>query len=327
MKKNEDMKIEDALVTPVPDARKKAARDNGKNEAAGDGIARASAEIETATEPAFDETENQNENQNENENENEAPLTAREEWSEFFKTALIAVILALIIRTFLYEPFNIPSGSMKPTLLVGDYLFVYKPSYGFSRHSFPFGLAPIQEGRIWAADREPRRGDVVVFKLPTNPRIDYIKRIIGLPGDTVQVSGGRLYINRRSVPREPVGLVREEDPGHFVTMTEYIETLPGGVSHRIYEETDDGPLDNTEEYTVPEGHYFMMGDNRDNSQDSRVQSLVGFVPLENIVGQADFIFFSTNGNASMAEIWNWPKTIRYERLFGSIKPEVANGDH
>lgn len=253
------------------------------------------------------------------EEKHEPPMSAREEWTEFFRTAVIAVILALVIRTFLFEPFNIPSGSMKPTLEVGDYLFVYKPAYGYSRYSFPMGLAPI-EGRVWTGDREPRRGDVIVFKLPTNPSIDYIKRIVGLPGDTVQVIEGELYINRRKVPREMVGLKQIEENGYPVTMTEYIETLPGGVMHRIYEEADDRQLDNTEEYVVPEGHYFAMGDNRDNSQDSRVTSMVGYIPLENIVGRASFLFFSTNGYASLAEFWKWPWTIRYSRLFQSIEP-------
>jgi signal peptidase I len=246
------------------------------------------------------------------------PLSAREEWMEFIKTAFIAILLALLIRTFLYEPFNIPSGSMEPTLEIGDYLFVYKPAYGFSRYSFPFGMAPIS-GRIWTGEREPKRGDVIVFKLPTDPRIDYIKRIIGLPGDVVQVVAGRLYINRREVPRETLGLKEVDENGRRVAMTEYIETLPGGVMHRIYEESDDRPLDNTDEYVVPEGHYFAMGDNRDNSQDSRVQNLVGYIPLENIVGRASFIFFSTNGSANMAQIWKWPGTIRYGRLFDRIE--------
>jgi signal peptidase I len=246
------------------------------------------------------------------------PLNAREEWMEFLRTALVAVVLALLVRTFLLEPFNIPSSSMKPTLEVGDYLFVYKPSYGYSRYSFPFGLAPI-DGRMGMA-HPPQRGDVVVFKLPTNPSIDYIKRVIGLPGDRVQVMNGQLYLNGISVPREHVGLRRVNEEGVSITMTEYIETLPGGVMHSIYEEGDDYQLDNTPEYTVPPGHYFMMGDNRDNSQDSRVQNLVGFVPLENIVGRASFIFFSTNGYAHLLEVWKWPWTVRYDRLFQKVGP-------
>jgi len=227
----------------------------------------------------------------------EAPLNAKEEAAEFFKTALIAVVLAVIIRSILFEPFNIPSGSMKPTLLVGDYLFVQKQAYGYSRYSFPFGIAPI-EGRIF--EKDPKRGDVVVFKLPTNPRIDYIKRLIGMPGDTVQVRRGRLYLNGEEVEREAVGYKKFDDEylGE-VTMMEYIQTLPDGTMFSIFEESDDEPLDNTPIFTVPEGHYFFMGDNRDNSQDSRVSHAVGFVPLENFVGRADFIFFSTNVEMAM----------------------------
>lgn len=246
------------------------------------------------------------------------PLSAREELEEFFRTAVIAVVLALLIRSFLYEPFNIPSGSMKPTLEIGDYLFVNKPSYGYSRWSFPFGIAPI-EGRVWSA--EPQRGDVIVFKLPTNPHVDYIKRVIGLPGDRIQVRSGRLYINDERVQREPLGAHKiSEGNGEPVTMIEYLETLPGGVIHHIYEESDHELLDDTPVYEVPEDHYFLMGDNRDNSQDSRVESIVGFVPFENIVGKADFIFFSTNGTAKIFEFWKWPWTIRYDRFFEGIQP-------
>ena len=248
----------------------------------------------------------------------QAPLADKEDWGEFFRTALYAVLLALVIRTFLYEPFNIPSGSMLPTLEVGDYLFVYKPSYGYSRHSFPFGIAPI-DGRMLAAP--PQRGDVVVFKLPSHPSIDYIKRLIGLPDDRIQVTEGRLYINGALVPRESVGLERLTENGAEVTAMTYIETLPGGVMHMIYEESDDRPLDNTEEFTVPEGHYFMMGDNRDNSQDSRVQSLVGFVPYENFVGRADRIFFSFDATqAHMRRPWTWFSAIRYGRILDKIEP-------
>ncbi|HRQ60298.1 MAG TPA: signal peptidase I [Alphaproteobacteria bacterium] len=227
--------------------------------------------------------------------------------------------MALLIRTFLYEPFNIPSGSMLPTLEIGDYLFVYKPEYGYSKHSFPFSLAPI-EGRVW--EDAPARGDVIVFKLPTNTSIAYIKRLVGMPGDRIQVQAGRLYINGEMIPREFVAKHMLDDKMRGdVEMTEYIETLPGGIQHRIYEETDDRPLDDTDEYTVPEGHYFFMGDNRDNSQDSRVESMVGFVPFENLVGRADFVFFSTNGYAGLLEFWKWPWTIRYDRFFEGIGPD------
>lgn len=237
---------------------------------------------------------------------------------EFFKTAILAILLALFIRTFFYEPFNIPSGSMLPTLEVGDYLFVSKPTYGYSRYSFPFGLASF-EGRVMG--ELPERGDVIVFKLPTNTSVDYIKRLIGMPGDRIQVRGGRLYINGEQVEREPVGMRRMGTPeGGYQNVMEYIETLPGGAMHRIYEESDNEGLDNTKEFVVPEGHYFMMGDNRDNSQDSRVESLVGFVPHINLVGRADILFFSIGEGASVFKPWTWFTEIRYDRLFNRIGP-------
>ena len=239
-----------------------------------------------------------------------------ESLGEVATTFLIAVILTLLFRTFLFEPFNIPSSSMVPNLLVGDYLFVSKYSYGFSRYSFPLNMGGF-DGRMLA--QPPRRGDVIVFKLPTNTGIDYIKRLVGMPGDTVQMINGRLYINDEIVPRDPVGLVEyQKEFGVTVKVTEYIETLPGGVKHHIYEDSDHGDLDNTQKYKVPEGHYFMMGDNRDNSRDSRVLDLVGYVPYDNLEGRAEFIFFSTNGSARIYEMWKWPWTIRYDRLFNAI---------
>lgn len=255
-----------------------------------------------------------------NNEHDEVPLNAKEEAVEVFKTAMIAVLLALLIRSLLFEPFNIPSGSMKPTLLVGDYLFVNKPAYGYSRYSFPFGLAPI-EGRIMV--KEPKRGDVVVFKKPSQPSINYIKRLIGLPGETIQVRKGLLYIDGKRVPRELVG-VKEvaDDYGNTRDVSEYIETLPGGAKHSIYEDGDDEVLDNTQVYKVPEGHYFMMGDNRDHSEDSRVTNAVGPVPFENFVGRAEFLFFSTNGHASLFEIWKWPWSIRYDRFFDGLRPDT-----
>lgn len=239
-------------------------------------------------------------------------------FGEFAKTAILAVLLALFIRSFFFEPFNIPSGSMLPTLQIGDYLFVSKTSYGYSRHSFPMGLIDF-EGRTF--DTAPERGDVIVFKLPTNPNIDYIKRLIGLPGDRIQVRAGRLYINGEMVEREAVGMQRVNIPeGGHESIMEYIETLPGGATHRIYEESDHESLDNTEEVTVPANHYFMMGDNRDNSQDSRVSSLVGFVPYENLVGRADILFFSIDETANIFKPWTWPGAIRYNRIFDDINP-------
>lgn len=246
-----------------------------------------------------------------------------EAWGELGKTVLLAILLALIVRTLFFEPFNIPSGSMKPTLLTGDYLFVSKTAYGYSRHSFPLGLAPL-EGRVWK--KVPRRGDVVVFKLPSNTNIDYIKRVIGLPGDAVQVKEGRLYINGEMVERKSLGREKVEDRFEQVKqMHKFLEILPGGVEHFIYEEGDDFPLDNTREFTVPEGHIFVMGDNRDNSQDSRVYDRVGPVPLENLVGRAEVLFFSVNGKVPLWQVWKWPWAIRYERLFDPVGPAKSPG--
>lgn len=251
------------------------------------------------------------------------PLTKAQEIGEFTKTMLLAICLALLIRGFFYEPFNIPSGSMKPTLLIGDYITTNKFIYGYGQYSFSIPVANIflpvpYQGRAWVG--EVKRGDIVVFWMPKF-RQNYIKRVIGLPGDTVQVKRGRLYINHQEVPREPVALRSEkEGVGPSVVLQEYIETLPGGIMHSIYEETDQGALDDTPLFTVPDEHYFVMGDNRDNSQDSRVYDRVGPIPFENIVGRADNVFYSTNGEAGLFEFWKWPMSIRYDRLFHSIKP-------
>jgi signal peptidase I len=237
--------------------------------------------------------------------------------AETVKTLVYAIIIALFIRTFFYEPFNIPSASMVPTLLVGDYLFVAKFSYGYSRYSFPFGL-PLFSGRVFF--HEPQRGDVAVFKLPANPSVDYIKRIIGLPGDTVQMKHGQLYIDDQVVPRESTDRCADPDDPRAAAYQQYLETLPNGVKHCIIKLGDERFLDNTPQFKVPPDHYFMMGDNRDNSADSRdPTSGVGYVPAENLVGRAQFIFFSTNGFADWWEVWKWPFTVRYGRLFMSIR--------
>lgn len=245
-------------------------------------------------------------------------MNAKEEATEIGRTVLIALIIAFVVRSFFFEPFNIPSSSMKPGLLVGDYLFVSKYSYGYSRYSFPFGIIPI-DGRLNA--KEPKRGDVIVFKLPTNPSISYIKRLVGLPGERIQMRQGRLYINDQLIPRRALGLhtIAQDGGGEYVA-TEYEQTLPGGVTFSIYEESDGGPLDDTPVYTVPEGHYFMMGDNRDHSQDSRVLHAVGYVPFENLQGPARRLFFSVDGSASLFEFWKWPWAIRYSRLFKDLDP-------
>lgn len=235
---------------------------------------------------------------------------------ETAKTVVYAVLIAVAIRTVAYEPFNIPSSSMVPTLLVGDYLFVSKFSYGYSRFSLPFSL-PVIPGRIFFTP--PERGDVAVFKLPRDNQTDYIKRIIGLPGDRIQVRDGILYINAEPMKRERIGeYVEVKSYGGVLRYTEYLETLPNGVSYRILDLSPHGSLDNTLVYTVPPGHYFAMGDNRDNSLDSRVLDGVGFIPAKNLIGRAEFIFFSTNGRARWWEIWKWPGATRFGRIFEGI---------
>ncbi len=239
------------------------------------------------------------------------------------KTVVYALLIALAVRTFLFEPFNIPSSSMKPTLLIGDYLFVSKFSYGVGRYSFPFGdkiFGESFEGRILGS--EPERGDVIVFRKPTDTSIDYIKRLIGLPGDTIQVTQGQLYINGKVAPRELVRIGDGSD-GLRLGEREYEETLPNGVKHLIWERSDNEGADNTRPYIVPDGYYFFMGDNRDNSQDSRFNA-VGPVPFENFIGRADLLFFSHRGDdngenvGDWWEVWKWPSMIRFGRIFNVI---------
>jgi len=233
---------------------------------------------------------------------------------ELLKTIVIAGAIALGFRSFLFEPFNIPSGSMVPTLLVGDYLFVSKASYGYSQYSFPMSIAPFS-GRIFAD--EPERGDVAVFRQPTDTAISFIKRIVGLPGDRIQVKDGILHINDDIVQRAYMGMATATNGFMTINYKVYEETLPNGSRYLIQERSDEDSYDNTAVYQVPEGHYFMMGDNRDNSRDSRTPS-VGMVPAENLVGRADRLFFSHNGNARIWELWKWPFAIRYGRVGDSI---------
>ena len=236
---------------------------------------------------------------------------------ELIRSFMIAVFIALVFRSVAYEPFHIPSGSMLSTLYEGDYIFVSKFSYGYSRYSFPFGIKMF-DGRVMR--RPPERGDVVVFRLPSNTRIDYIKRVIGLPGDRIQMRHGRLYINGKAVEVTRDGEVTlPARRGGTKEFPRYIETLPNGRQHTILDEIHEGAADNTSVYTVPEGHYFMMGDNRDNSQDSRFQDLVGFVPEENLVGRAEMILLSFNGTAKIFEFWKWPQAFRPGRWFLDIR--------
>ncbi|MGQ3674738.1 signal peptidase I [Xanthobacter sp. TB0139] len=237
----------------------------------------------------------------------------------FLETAQVifqALLIALVIRTFLFQPFNIPSGSMKDTLLIGDYLFVSKYSYGYSRFSFPFS-PDLFSGRVFGS--QPTRGDVVVFKLPRDHDVDYIKRVIGLPGDKIQMIDGWLHINGQPVQRERLSDIEQDDgTGRLVPVKRWRETLPNGVSYTILDMVDNGFYDNTPVYEVPLGHYFMMGDNRDNSADSRVLSQVGYVPFENLIGKAQVIFFSIKEGGAAWQIWNWPWMVRWDRLFTTV---------
>jgi len=246
------------------------------------------------------------------EGEREPGSGTEESWVEIAKTVAYALAIAVVIRTFLFQPFNIPSASMEGTLLIGDYLFVSKYSYGYSAHSFPFSAFDAFSGRFFFAS-EPERGDVAVFKLPSDNSTDYIKRVIGLPGDRIQMIDGVLQINGEAIPKVRVEDYAETTIGGVqVRVPRYRETLPNGVSYDVLDRDPHARSDNTGVYIVPEGHFFMMGDNRDNSQDSR--SIVGYVPFDNLVGRAEIIFFSTDGSARFWEFWKWLFAVRYGRL-------------
>lgn len=241
-------------------------------------------------------------------------MDKEESFVDTIKTIVYAVLIAVFIRSLWFEPFKIPSGSMYPTLYVGDYLFVSKYTYGYSRHSFPFSL-PLFKGRVWQS--EPKRGDVVVFKNPQDNSTDYIKRIIGLPGDVIKLEKGRLYINGKQLERKNgENFVLRNKYGSADKYMRYVEVLPEGNEHYILEVSDWEINDYFDEVRVPDGNYFMLGDNRDRSDDSRVN--VGFVPAENLVGKARFLFFSHNDKDAWYLPWTWSKKIRWERLFDSI---------
>lgn len=232
-----------------------------------------------------------------------------------FKALFWALIIAGVIRTFAIEPFKIPSGSMKPNLLVGDFLFVSKWDYGYSRYSFPFGIPPFK-GKIFESN--PERGDVIVFKLPGQENINYVKRLIGLPGETIKVINGEVYI--KSNNSKEFEMLNQFDDGFFFD-DQYKKDIQQLIEneYKILNITDNGPLDYTQEYQIPKDKFFFMGDNRDNSSDSRVLSGVGFVPKVNIIGKVWFIWFSVDTDFSISKFWNLPLHIRYDRLFNIIK--------
>ena len=231
------------------------------------------------------------------------------------KALFWALLIAGIIRTFVIEPFKIPSGSMKPNLLVGDFLFVSKWNYGYSKYSFPFGLAPFS-GKIF--EKNPERGDIIVFKLPGQENINYVKRLLALPGETIKVIDGEVFIKKNnSLNFEKLNQISDDlffDDQYQEEINQLIED-----NYKILNITDNGPLDYTPEYIIPQNKYFFMGDNRDNSSDSRVMSGVGFVPKENMIGKVWFIWLSIDTQFSITKFWTLPLHIRYERLFKSVK--------
>ncbi|MGV8855684.1 MAG: signal peptidase I [Devosia sp.] len=254
-----------------------------------------------------------------------AHKSAASEWIETIIVVVEALLIAIVLRSFLYQPFSIPTASMQQTMMIGDYFVANKFVWGYGKHSFSLG----RYGDFTALDfelpisnrilgRDPNRGDIAVFR-PVPQTVEYIKRVVGLPGDRIQMKAGRLYINDVLVEREQIGTAKDTDStGQTVDVIVYRETFPEGTTHTIQEISDNGPLDNTSEYVVPAGHYFMMGDNRDRSADSRVLSQVGYVPAINLIAKAEARFFSIKDNIPPWQIWQWPANVRWDRMFQSV---------
>jgi len=235
---------------------------------------------------------------------------------ENIKTIIYALVIALFIRSFLFQPFYIPSSSMEPNLLTGDRLFVSKYSYGYSRHSLPF--SPNVYGNRFLA-KHPERGDVIVFKTPEDNRTDYIKRLIALPGDELQILNGELYLNNEKIQRTKIPKILKINCGNeIINVDAYEEILPNKKKYiAVYRK--DGTMQNTDKFVVPKDHYFFMGDNRDCSKDSRFLNSVGYVNFNNLIGKARIIFFSTDRiNGGLFKFWKWHKNIRFERFFMKI---------
>ena len=232
------------------------------------------------------------------------------------KTIFYALVIAIVIRSLFIQPFYIPSSSMEPTLLIGDRLFVTKYSYGYSKHSFPFS-PPIIKGRIFS--NSPQAGDVVVFKTPADNRTDYIKRLIGLPGDAIQFISGDIFLNNNQILKSRISKTDIIYCGkQTIEVNTFKETLPNGKIHNtVY--LKNFSFQNSDVFKVPNKHYFFLGDNRDCSKDSRYLTSVGYVHEDNLVGKAQFIFFSSDFRiGSIFSFWNWHKTIRFDRFFKRI---------
>ena len=236
---------------------------------------------------------------------------------ENIKTIFYALIIAVIIRSLFFQPLYIPSSSMEPTLLIGDRIFVSKYAYGYSKHSFPFSPQLFKK-RLFK--KKPKYGDLVVFKTPADNRTDYIKRLIGLPGDTVQFIDGKLFLNNSKIQRKKTNIEYKIRCGSLLlNVDSYEETLPNGKKYIVVFKKQ-GSYMNSDKFKVPVDHYFFLGDNRDCSRDSRYLSSVGYVSNENLVGNAKIIFFSNDTiSGSILKFWNWDQSLRIERFFNLLK--------